>query len=368
MKSKIFVSLVLYNSVENHGINVVSKAIQSILNQDFFTLGSNLHLLISDNASTDNALLDLPQIFHEQDIEYLKHEYNLGFAGAHNIAAKKFLESGYDYFLLYNPDVRVEKSCFGRLIRAIELSEQFGFATPKLYRADESLNPHSEKILDAAGMYITDSLRHFDRGSNEKEVENFNRECLVFGGTGACLLMKKEFVRSVALEESNCLELQKIYPKICEKISEMHPFLDNAFFAYREDADLAWRAQLLGWKCIYVPSAIGYHKRVVLPENRSDLDEEINSMSVRNRFLLQLNNWSPKFSFFSILKGFILRNLLVILAISIKETSSIPALIDAVKLSKRAVKRRKELFLRASKKDLINFSYWFKNQTKEIKK
>ena len=48
-------------------------------------------------------------------------------------------------------------------------------------------------------------------------------------------------------------------------------FFDPDFFVYREDADVAWRAQLLGWSCIYTPHARGYHVRKVLPGNRRAL-------------------------------------------------------------------------------------------------
>jgi GT2 family glycosyltransferase len=61
-------------------------------------------------------------------------------------------------------------------------------------------------------------------------------------------------------------------------------FFDPDFFVYREDADVAWRAQLLGWRCIYTPHARGYHVRNVLPGNRRALPPVINMHSVKNRF------------------------------------------------------------------------------------
>ena len=36
-------------------------------------------------------------------------------------------------------------------------------------------------------------------------------------------------------------------------------FLDEDFFLYDEDTDLNFRAQLAGWKCNYVPTAVAYH-------------------------------------------------------------------------------------------------------------
>jgi hypothetical protein len=35
--------------------------------------------------------------------------------------------------------------------------------------------------------------------------------------------------------------------------------LDDDFFIYYEDVDLAWRAQWAGWRCLYVPEAEARH-------------------------------------------------------------------------------------------------------------
>ena len=62
---------------------------------------------------------------------------------------------------------------------------------------------------------------------------------------------------------------------------------------YREDADVAWRAQLMGWRCLYTPLACGYHVRNVLPGKRHALPPEINMHSVKNRFLMRIKNMTP---------------------------------------------------------------------------
>jgi GT2 family glycosyltransferase len=67
-------------------------------------------------------------------------------------------------------------------------------------------------------------------------------------------------------------------------------FFDHDFFAYREDADLSWRAQLLGWNCLYVPDAIGSHVRRCVPENRAQMPAVVNMHSVKNRFLMRIKN------------------------------------------------------------------------------
>ena len=77
-----------------------------------------------------------------------------------------------------------------------------------------------------------------------------------------------------------------------EAVSVDGEFFDEDFFAFREDADLAWRAQLMGWKCLYVPSAVAWHVRRVTPERREQLPHEINWHSVKNRFLMRGKNAS----------------------------------------------------------------------------
>ena len=78
-----------------------------------------------------------------------------------------------------------------------------------------------------------------------------------------------------------------------DDISIQGEFFDPDFFVYREDADVAWRAQLMGWRCLYTPLARGYHVRNVLPGNRRALPPEINMHSVKNRFLMRIKNMTP---------------------------------------------------------------------------
>ncbi len=69
-------------------------------------------------------------------------------------------------------------------------------------------------------------------------------------------------------------------------------FFDEEFFSFREDGDLAWRAQVMGWKCLYTPMAVAWHVRRVTPERRSDLPLIINWHSMKNRFLMRGKNAS----------------------------------------------------------------------------
>ena len=116
-----------------------------------------------------------------------------------------------------------------------------------------------------------------------------------------------------------------------EDVAWQGEFFDHAFFAYREDADLAWRAQWRGWSSLYVPGAIAWHRRRVTPERRSALPAEINRYSVRNRFLLRLKNQSPGLAWRFALPG-LRRDALVVGYVLLREWSSIPGLVDVLRL------------------------------------
>jgi len=56
---------------------------------------------------------------------------------------------------------------------------------------------------------------------------------------------------------------------------------------------VAWRAQLLGWRCLYVPGAVAHHVRTVNPANRHAVPAVLNMHSVKNRFLMRIKNMTP---------------------------------------------------------------------------
>ena len=225
-----------------------------------------------DNASSDASLAvaaefrDLFEMLHSSN-------RNVGFCAAHNqiIAANPS-----DYVLVLNPDVWLEPSFLATLVDDVEQDATAGSATGKLWRWDGTAQADGTsrvsqpaRILDTAGIYLTPNQRHLDRGSGERDRGAYEMRQYVFGASGAAA-----FYRRAMLED----------------VKEGAEYFDESFFAYREDADLAWRAQWLGWRCIYVPQARGLHVRRVLPERRAAMPPDINMHSFKNRFLLRIKN------------------------------------------------------------------------------
>lgn len=296
--------------------------------------------MITDNASHDETG---SQVNRFPDITFNKNQHNLGFAAAHNQGLRSFLDSDSEIFLVVNPDVALPPDFLTRLEKTLAGNPECGMITPKLLRADSQLRPGTPAFLDAAGMYLTKDLRHFDRGSNEPDRGQYNEKEFVFGGTGACLIFKREEIQKLLLPRISDDVLFKIYPELESGASDRPQLFDEAFFAYREDADLSWRAAQLGVQCLYDPNLVAYHERVVLPERRAMLEPEINSMSVRNRFLLQVNNFAFAMGVVTFFRGIIIRNLIVIAGVLVKERYSLKGLREFLTLFPRALKIRRFL-------------------------
>jgi GT2 family glycosyltransferase len=315
----------------------------SLYAQEGFVFGDDVLVHITDNSSEDNTVSQVTEVIRE-GVSLSCNKENLGFSAAHNQGVHRAVVGKFTHILVLNPDVALKPNCLRLLMSQFCKDPEIGSVTPKLLRADNNLEPLEPFILDAAGMVLESSLRHFDRGAGDIDAGQFEDDAFVFGGTGACLLISVECAWSVALPASSKRDgLYDIYPQLERDVTPRVQLFDEAFFAYREDADLAWRCRRLGWKCLYTPSAVAMHVRVVTPERRSDLPPDLNLYGVRNRFLLQLNNWSLKCGFSTLIWGVLLRNFLVVVGVVAKERSSLRAFSDVFALMRRALTLRAEI-------------------------
>jgi GT2 family glycosyltransferase len=182
-------------------------------------------------------------------------------------------------------------------------------------------------------------LRHLDRGSQEVDQGHYINFEYVFGATAAAALYRRSMIEDISIQGE---------------------FFDPDFFVYREDADVAWRGQLLGWRCLYTPLARGYHVRNVLPGNRRALPPEINMHSVKNRFLMRIKNMTPDLyrrNWISITG----RDIVVLGACLLNERSSLKAFSYLVQNWRRVWAKRDEIMKRRKAKDDY-ISSWFSFQ------
>ncbi len=251
----VSVTIVTYNSGR-----FIKRCLESVLAQRY----PFKEVIVIDNASSDGTTDILEQFENRCQIVY--NEENIGFAAAQNQAIR--ISSG-DWVLTLNPDVLLLGGFLQALVDAGRIHRKIGSVCGKLLTMRATFDIPDRPLVDSTGIYFTPMLRHLDRGSQEVDNGHFLRYEYVFGASAAAALYRREMIDDVALDGE---------------------FFDSDFFAYREDADVAWRAQLLGWRCIYTPHARGYHVRKALPGNRRALPPLINMHSVKNRFLMRIKN------------------------------------------------------------------------------
>ncbi len=173
--------------------------------------------------------------------------------------------------LTLNPDVLLLPNFIQALVDAGQIDPKVGTVCGKLLTMTAAFDIPAKPVVDSTGIYFNPMLRHLDRGSQEVDNGHYLNYEYVFGATAAAALYRREMIDDISIDGE---------------------FFDSDFFVYREDADVAWRAQLMGWQCLYAPYARGYHVRKVLPGKRRALPPEINMHSVKNRFLLRIKNIS----------------------------------------------------------------------------
>ena len=252
-------------------VTIVTWNSEKYLRECFAALAAqdyrDLEVTIVDNASEDGTRAILKTADPAWRVIY--NDKNVGFAAGQNQAIRA---SRGNFVLCLNPDVMLSPNFITQLMAAAgESCFDAGVFCGKLLRWDPAIENHKTNIIDSTGIYFTPNMRHLDRGAEEIDRGQYDRLQYVFGATGAAAFYRRSFIDDVSVEGE---------------------FFDEEFFAFREDGDLSWRGQLMGWKCLYLPTAVAWHVRRVTPERRKDLPLIINWHSAKNRFLMRGKNAS----------------------------------------------------------------------------
>jgi len=212
------VSLVIVNW---NGARHLDECLDSLGAQ---TLRRETEVIVVDNGSTDGSRELLAR--RGAGVRLILNPANLGFAAGCNQGIRA---SRAEYVALLNNDTAVEPEWLAELLRALRADPEAGWCTSKV------LSYYERTVLDNAGhVLFADGLTR-GRGRGALDRGQFDRAEEVFCASGCAALLRRRMLDDVGL-------------------------FDEEFFAYCEDADLGFRARLRGWRCLYVPTAVVYHK------------------------------------------------------------------------------------------------------------
>ena len=180
-------------------------------------------IILVDNGSDDGSVDFVKRNYPEVKIVALSK--NLGFATANNYALKTVQTK---YVALLNNDAAPHPLWLNNLVDALENYPEAGFAASKMLFYDDP------ETIDRAGDAYSRAGTGLLRGRGES-VSNYNKPEWIFGACAGAALYRTLMLKDIGL-------------------------FDEDFFLLYEDVDLSFRAQLKGYKCLYVPEAIVYHK------------------------------------------------------------------------------------------------------------
>lgn len=241
---------------------------------------NNVRVLVIDNSQ--DAVINIED-FKNLNLEVLKTEKNLGFTGGHNTAFNYVKNDDYDLFLLLNNDCYVDKDFLVRLIKPFERKEVGGavskiyFAKGNEYHKDKYDKSDLGKVIWFAGGYIDWKMvtsQHV--GLDEVDKGQYDNEKSVTFATGACFAIKKSVLNKTGL-------------------------FDDNFFLYYEDADLSTKIIKEGYKLIYVPDSIIWHKNAGSSGSGSKLHDYY---LTRNRLYFGMKYASIKMKILLLKEGF----------------------------------------------------------------
>jgi GT2 family glycosyltransferase len=220
-------SLLKLNNADKVTVVVVNWNRKALLEECLESLRKQVYsafsIIVVDNGSQDGSADFVKTKYPEINVIALSQ--NLGFATANNLALGNIQT---DYVALLNNDAVPDTMWLKNLVAALEAHSQAGFVASKM------LLYHQPDIIDRAGDAYTKAGTALLRGRGMK-ANNFNEIAFVFGASAGAALYRMSMLNDIGM------------------------FNENFFLLY-EDVDLSFRAQLKGYKCLFVPEAIVYHK------------------------------------------------------------------------------------------------------------
>ncbi len=226
MSKKPLVSVLIINY---NGLSDTLHCLSSIKK----TAYPNYEVIILDNGSIKNEAKELKK-YAFKNIHVYRSKINKGFAGGNNTALKK---AQGKYIVLLNNDTEVDPEWLTPLVLELEKDKTIAVAQPKIRLF------HNRAYFDYAGAcggFIDKHGYPFTRGrifnAREKDKGQYDQRMEIFWASGAACIIRKSIIKDVG------------------------GLFDEMFFNYMEEIDFCWRVQKKGFKIIFIPNSLVYHK------------------------------------------------------------------------------------------------------------
>lgn len=222
MKKWPLVSVVMsnYNGLT---LKLLNESLSAILKNDY----PNLEVVLVDNASTDKSVSSVKKKFGKNPhLKVIQNHINMYSQGL-NLGLKN---SGGKYAATFNNDVFVEDGYFQKFVTFLDKNPKIALAQGKL------ISYFNHEIIDSAGETMDEYGNPITIGAGQNANENFNEVCEVLSVSGSCSMIRKS---------------------IADKIG----YFDDDYGIGYEDLDLALRVWMKGYKVVYFPKALAFHKR-----------------------------------------------------------------------------------------------------------
>lgn len=301
------ISIVVLNY---NGQRYLDACLASLAEQTY----QDFELIVVDNASTDGSVEHLRD--HFPQVRLVINEANLGFAAGTNSGIRA---ARGEFILTFNNDAQADRHFLEHIIEPM-VDAKVGSCAAKMLFPDGRIN--------SAGICFSRSGAAWDRGMFENDSGQYDLQEEVFGACAGAALYRKSMLDEIGL-------------------------FDEDFFLYMEDVDLAFRARLAGWRCIYVPRAKVYHHHGGTAGFGSDLAVYYGN---RNVIWYAVKDF-PAWLLISSLPFILARNLAVIPYYALHGQSRVilKSKLDALRGVPKMLEKRKHILRKASSAEIRRF-------------
>jgi GT2 family glycosyltransferase len=204
-----------------NGKRFLQECLDSLKDQTY----PHFETILVDNGSTDGSV-EFVRERYGGFVRIIQNEINLGFAGGTNAGIR---DAGGEYIVLLNNDTWADPHWLEELIKATSVDPPAGMWGSKIYAYD-----HRDRIEAVGELIYWDGLCRA-KGQYDRDRGQYDQMEEIFFPPGCGAMFRREVFDQIGL-------------------------FDEDFFAYGDDAEMGIRARLAGWKGLYVPRAILYHK------------------------------------------------------------------------------------------------------------